>query len=145
MNTLTKIACRTVGAAGIGIALYDAVKLGGHYSKVRGNIAEANHLTKVHSSGRTTDNISYVDNFIREKTVDMRNKNGIHKILGCIGGGFEGAMYGLANHLPAIVCSAFAILGKGIGAKLGSIGVGLCLLYKIVKEGFGIGKPNPMN
>ena len=53
-------------------------------------------------------------------------------------------MYGLANSLPLIACSSLAILGRNIFAKLGAIGIGGIAIYKLIREGFGVGKNNPM-
>ena len=44
MNTFTKILCRTVGTAGMGLAAYDAIKVGGQTSRNRATEAQGTRL-----------------------------------------------------------------------------------------------------
>ena len=61
MNMLPKIICRTIGTAGMGLALYDAIKVGGQTSRNRGEEAQGKYLekafgiriTKFESDGRS--------------------------------------------------------------------------------------------
>ncbi len=144
MNVFTKIACRTIGAAGMGLACYDAVKISKQFSQIGSDHAQERYLENVYYSSRTLDNVSYTTNALREKTFNLRSRSPIPGTYGKIKGGFQGFMYGLANKLPIIICSAFAILGKNFLAKAGAIGVGAIALFKILREGFGLGKNNPM-
>ena len=54
-------------------------------------------------------------------------------------------MYSLAINMPLVITSAFAIASKGFMSKIGAIGVGLGAVYKVAREGFGLGKEHPMS
>ena len=88
--------------------------------------------------------MSYVENDIAKTSFDVRSKDPLFSVYGNVKGAIGGFLYGLGVHLPAIACSAFAILGKGWSAKIGAIGLGLSACIRIAQEGFGIGKENPM-
>lgn len=145
MRTITKIACRTVGIAGMGLALYDATRVASQFSKNGAQNQEAKYLEKAYFNSRNTDNVSFVSNNIRQKTYDLRSRNPLPSIWGRIKGGTEGAIYSLGTNLFTIACSSFALLSKGTMAKIGAIGVALGLCYDIARNGFGLGKHNPMN
>lgn len=145
MNTLTKIACRTIGTAGMGLALFDASKVSNHYAHVGKEHAQEKYLEKAYYSGRTIDKVSYSSNMIREKTFDLRTKNPLPAFFGSIGGRVEGFLYGIGNTLPLVACSSLALLGKNVAAKAGAIGIAACLCLKVLRDGFGLGKQNPMS
>lgn len=145
MNGLAKIACRTVGAVGLAATCYDAAKISKYFAEVGGEHAQEHYLEKAYFSSRTLDKVSYNTNVLREKTFEMRSRNPLPALWGKIKGGFKGLMYGLGNELPMVICSALALLGKNIVAKAGVIGIGAIVAGKILCEGFGIGKSNPMH
>ena len=145
MRTISKIACRTTGIAGMGIALYNATQVSKLFSKNEAQLQQAKYLDSVYFSSRTIDSVNYVDNSLREKTFDLRARNPIPALWGKTKGCFLGFMYGLGNSLPFIVSGAMAILCKGIGAKIGAAGVVATLAYSVLKNGFGIGKEHPMH
>ena len=144
MNIAGKIACRTVGTVGMGVALFDACRLGKHYSKAIEEDTQAAHLEKVFYSSRTLDTVSYTKNGIREKSFDLRTKNPIFSIYGKVKGAVGGFLYGIGNFLPAIILSSLALICKNWGAKLGALGVIAGICYNFAHEGFGLGKQNPM-
>lgn len=144
MNTVAKIACRTIGTAGMGIALYDACRLSKHFAGTGAGAAQTNYMERAYFDARTIDEVSYTSNAIRQKTFDVRTKNPLPGIFGGIKGGVKGFLYGLGNSLPVVAFSALALLGKGWAAKLGAVGIGLGIVYKIFREGYGLGKNNPM-
>ena len=74
----------------------------------------------------------------------MAEDHALPSFLGKIKGGFQGFMYGMSNYLPVIACSALAILGKNIVAKAGVVGLGCIAVYKVLRNGLGVGKNNPM-
>lgn len=145
MNLAGKIACRTVGALGMSAGLYDAVRVAGHHAKISGEEAQAKYYENIYYSSRTTNQMSYIANDIRGKTADIRSKLLLPTIIGNIKGAFEGFFYGLGNWLPAIACSALALVSKGKAAKIGAAGLALCAVYSILHNGFGFNKQNPMN
>jgi len=144
MKMAGKIVCKTLGTAGIAVACYDAAKISKQYSVIGSDRAQENYLQNVYYNSRTLDNVSYTSNALREKTFELRSKNPIPSIYGKANGRFQGFMYGLANSLPLIICSSFAILGKNLLAKLGALGIGGIAIYKLARDGFGVGKNNPM-
>lgn len=145
MRTLSKIACRTTGTIGMGVALYEAYRVGKQFAKNGAQNSQAKYLEKAYYNSRTIDKVSYTSNSIRQKTFDLRTKNPLPAIWGKIKGGFEGATYGLGENLFTVACSSCAILSKGFLAKIGAIGLGLKLCYEIARSGFGLGKEHPMN
>ena len=145
MNLAATIACKTIGTAGICAAVYDSAKVAKHFSEIGSEHAQEHYLEKAYFNSRTTDTVSYSSNAVREKTFELRSKNPLPGFFGKIKGGFEGFMYGLGNYLPVITCSALALVCKNFFAKAGAIGVGAAFLYKVIREGFGAGKQNPMH
>ena len=145
MNLATKIACRAIGTAGICAAVYDSAKVAKHFSETGAEHAQEHYLEKAYYNSRTTDKVSYSSNAIRGKTFELRSKNPIPGMYGKIKGGFQGFMYGLGNYLPLIAFSTMALACKNFFAKVGAIGIGAAFLYKIVRDGYGLGKNNPMH
>ena len=145
MRMITKIACRTIGTAGMGIALYNATRVGSQFSRNEAQRTQAKYLEKAYFNSRTIDDVSYTNNNIRKKTFDLRTRNPLPALWGKIKGWTQGALYSLGNSLPLVACSALALVSKGVLAELGAIGVGAGLCYNIARNGFGLGKQNPMN
>ncbi len=145
MRTITKIACRTVGALGMGLATYDAFQVGKQFSRNRAQLEEGKHLEKAYFNSRTINNISYVSNNIRKSAYSWQEKNPLPSLFGRVKGAFEGSMQSLGSNLFTVACSAFALLSKGLLAKIGAIGVLLGIGYDIASNGFGLGKQNPMD
>ena len=145
MKIIPRIICRTVGVAGMGVALADSFKIAKHYSGIGREHAQEEYLQNAYFKTRTTDQVSYSSKAIGEKAFDLRTKNPLPGIGGSAGGYFKGLTYGLGNYLPVIVCSTFALVSKKWPAKLGAVGTAACLLYNVVRQGFGVGKQNPMN
>lgn len=145
MNLAGKIVCRSAGALGMGLALYDATKVGSFYAKNGAHFEQSKYLERRYFDSRTTDHVSYRDSMIGEKTFDLMSKNPLPSVWGRIKGGVEGFLYGLGNSLPMVICSALALLGKNFVAKLGVAGLALGVCFKIAREGFGVGKKHPMD
>ena len=145
MNTLMKIACKTTGTVGMGVALYEAVQVGKQFSKNEAQVIQGKHLQNAYFNSRTIDNVSYTSNGIRKKTFELRTKNPLPAIWGKIKGATKGTTYGLGENLFTVACSALAILSKGSLAKIGAAGVVLKFCYDIARNGFGLGKEHPMN
>ena len=145
MRLIGKIACKTIGAAGMIVAGYDAGKISKQYAEIGSEHAQEHYMEKVYYNSRTLDKVSYADNALREKTFELRSKSPFPGIFGKAKGGFQGFTYGLANSLPLVICSSLAILGKNFLAKAGAIGIGAIAIYKVLREGFGLGKNNPMH
>ena len=145
MRTITKIACRAVGTLGMGVALFDAGRTAKHFSKVQGELSKANQLEKAYFSTRTLDNYSDFSNKIQKDAFELRSKLPLPTVVGKIKGGVKGFLSSLGNHLPSIAFSSMALLCKGIGAKIGVVGLLLSLVYEVARNGFGLNKHNPMD
>ena len=125
MNMITKIACRTIGTAGMGLALYDAYRVGQQYSRAGAENQQAKYLEKAYFDSRSIDNTSFVSNNLRKKTFELRSNNPIPAIWGRIKGACKGASEALGANLITVGCSALALISKGFMAKVGAVGVGL--------------------
>ncbi|MBQ4114148.1 hypothetical protein IJD34_01955 [bacterium] len=145
MKLLPKIICRTVGTAGMGLALFDAMKVGGQTSRNTSQATQGKYLEKLYFNNRTIENTSFVSNGMRHGTFNVLSSSPIASLWGRIKGWFQGTLCSLGNNLPIVACSAFALLSKGTMAKVGAIGTGLVLCYDILRNGLGFGKHNPMD
>ena len=145
MNTLMKIACRTTGTVGMGVALYEAVRVGKQFSRNESQLIQGRYLENAYYNGRTLDKVSYTSNGIRSKTFDLRTRNPLPALWGKVKGALKGTAYGLGENLFTVACSALAILSKGALAKVGAVGIALKFCYDILRNGFGLGKEHPMN
>ena len=145
MRTITKIACRVVGAVGMGMSLYDATRVGGLFSKNESQVQQQKHLEKTYFNSRTLDSTSYTKNAIRKKVYDLETRNPLPTLWGKIKGGLKGFAYGLGENLPLILFSSLALIGKNTMAKIGAIGAVVDFCYTTLREGFGFGKRHPMN
>ena len=57
MRTMTKIACRTIGTLGMGIALYDATRVAKHHARATGENCKAAQMERAYFDSRTIDNM----------------------------------------------------------------------------------------
>ena len=145
MSLAAKIVCKSAGTIGMGVALYEASRVSSYFAKTESEDIQSKYLENAMYNARTIDKISYTSNNIREKTFDLRTRNPFPAIYGSVKGALGGFFYGLGTSLPVIACSAIALLGKNRLAKLGTAGLGIGFIYKILRDGYGIGKKNPMN
>lgn len=145
MNILTKALCKTTGAIGMGVALYDSAKIGNQYSKSEAQWQQQKYLERAYYDSRTIDSRSYASNSLRKGTFDLQTKSPIPQFYGKIKGFIKGTLTTLGNYLPTVICSALAIAAKGNIAKAGAIGVILTFCYDILRNGLGLGKQTPMD
>ena len=82
MRTITKIACRTIGTAGMGLALYDAYRVGSQFSRNGAQNQQAKYLEGAYFNSRGIDNVSYNSNNIRQKTFELRSQNPLPSLWG---------------------------------------------------------------
>lgn len=140
-----KIICRTVGVAGMGVALYDAVQSSKAVSRHQGLVTQGNFLENRYFASRTTDNVSSTQTAISKKTFDVLTDSPIPGIWGKVKGACKGFVSSLGTNLTLICSAAMAILSKGFLAKLGTAGVVGTAIYQILRQGFGMGKKNPFS
>ena len=137
--------CKTIGVAGMAAVMVDVVSGTKAAARHRAHVASSKYLEDAYFNSRTIDNISANSNRLRALSFDFQTWNPLPTIAGKIKGGVNGALYSLGVQLPAIVCSALALTTKGFLSKLGAAGVVLGVSYNIARNGFGLGKTNPMN
>ena len=145
MANVGVILSKTAGVAAMGLALYDGVQVAKAMGKHQGIASTQKWLENGYYRSRTIDDLSATQNATSSMAFDIETKatvipSTIGKIKGSIGGFF----YGLGVNLPLIATGSLALLGKGFWSKCGGIGTLAILLYSIARQGFGLGKPNPM-
>jgi hypothetical protein len=145
MNIVTNIACKTIGTVGIGVALYNASRVGGQFSRNLSHLEEQKYLEKAYFNTRTLDSINYTNGSIQNKAFNLKTRNPIPSFWGKIKGGIRGFIYGLGDNLPLILFGSLAIACKNTFAKIGAVGIGITALYNVLKECFSFGKNNPVN
>ena len=144
MGIVSNIVCKTAGIAGMSYAVYDACKVAKSVSKKSEHKAAADHFEKIYADTKTIDFSSPADNAIQSKIKDLREKNPIIPLKTKIEGYFKGMLMSLGNNIVPIICSSLAICTKGFTSKLGAFGLAAFGVYKLAREGFGVGKQNPM-
>lgn len=145
MNVVSKIVCKTAGIAGVSAALYDAYSLGKANSHRVSQQMTADHFERVHAATRTLGTESEVNNFIQGKVRDFRTENPLISVFGNIKGFVGGVLESLGNNIIPVTFASIALAGKGTVSKIGAIGVALCALYSVAREGFGLGKHTPVD
>ncbi|MCQ2754815.1 MAG: hypothetical protein MJ231_07185 [bacterium] len=140
-----KILCRTVGVAGMGLALYDAVQSSKAVSRHQGLVTQGNFLEDRYFASRTTDDVSSNQTAISKKTFDVMTKSPIPGTVGKVKGACKGFVMSLGTNLAMICSAALALVSKGFLAKLGTVGVIGTAVYQILRQGFGVGKKNPFS
>ena len=145
MKHITKIACKTAGIAGMGVVLYDAIRLGNRFSKAEAERTQSKYLEKAYFNSRNLSCDSYISNDIQKGVYKYKEKNPIPVIWGKFKGAIKGALNGFGNNIFLIATSALALISKGKLAIAGVAGIGLNFIYEILHNGFGVGKNNPMH
>ena len=140
MGMMAKIVCKTVGIAGLSAAAYDACTVGKHHSAVGAKQASGNLYADVYQDSRTLSSESHIANGIQSKVADLRLNNPIIPIAGKIKGFIRGAFNSMGDNIILVSSAALALGAKGFFSKLGAWGVAGFGLFKILKDGFGIGK-----
>lgn len=145
MSMVSNIICKTVGVAGMSAVIYDAYSLAKKNSARVSQTTNADHFEKVVSSTRTLSTESEVGGAVQKKIADLRMNNPIFSTLGSVKGFALGFLNTLGDNLIPTACAALAITTKGTLSKIGAVGVGICGLFTIAREGFGFGKNTPMD
>ena len=143
MVKMQNFICKTVGVAGMSIALYDAYSLACKKSDRVTQVDNANHYADAYFSTRTLNSESEFNGAIQNKIRNMRMKNPIVPIIGKVKGFMTGALDSLSNNFIPIAFSTLALTTKGTLSKIGAWGVGIYGAITILREGFGFGKPRP--
>ena len=145
MNTLGKIACRTIGLASMSAVIYDAYSIGKHHSKVGAQEASADVFERAIAAKRTNSNESYITGAMQNAVSDLRMNNPLPSVFGRIKGFIKGSMVSLGDNIIPVTLASMALLGKNKCAKAGAWGTAGYAAFLILKEGFGVGKHTPVD
>ena len=145
MNTIGKIACKTIGLASMSAIIYDAYSIGKHHSKVGAQEASADIFEKAIAAKRTNTNESYLTNAMQNKVSDLRMNNPLFPLFGKIKGFIKGSLISLGNNIIPVSLASMALLGKNTCAKIGAWGTAAYAAFLILREGFGVGKHTPID
>lgn len=142
--TLQKVVCKTVGIAGMSAVLYDAYSVAKCNSSRKTDVENADYFEKIYADTRSTNTESPMQAAMQKKVADLRMKNAIVPMISKIKGFISGGLNSLADNIIPVCLASLALAGKGMFAKIGAWGTGLYGAYIVLKEGFGLGKHNPM-
>lgn len=145
MGWMAKIACKTIGAAGVSAVLYDAYMCGRAVCMNTGQSQSADSFESVISANRTTSEVSPVTSAMQKELSHLRMDNPIIPAYGRTKGFIKGCFISLGNNLVPTIFSMMALAGKRGWSKIGAWGLAGFGLYKVIKEGFGIGKNTPVD
>ncbi len=145
MKLVPKIICKTIGVAGVSAVLYDAYMCGRAVCMNTGQSQSADSFESVISAKRTTSEVSPVTSAMQGHLAQLRMDNPIIPTIGKIKGFFKGTFISLSNNLVPIIFSVMALAGKNAWSKIGAWGLAGFGLYKVIKEGFGVGKHTPVD
>ena len=145
MVNMANIICKTAGVAGMSAVVYDAIAHGQHHSAVASEELSSDVFEKAVAAELTNSNASHVTGAMQKKITDLRMNNPVVPLVGKIKGYTSGILSSLADNIIPITCSAVALAAKGKLQKAGAWGLGIFALYKVAKEGFGLGKKTPID
>ncbi len=145
MNFIGKVVCRTVGIAAMSAVAYDSYMEGQHHAASGAEEASADTFESIIAAQRTADSQSHITNAMQQKVADLRMSNPIITAFGKTKGFIKGALNSLADNFMPVAFASCALTGKGRWAKFGAWGIVGYSIYKIAKEGFGIGKKSPID
>ena len=145
MKLIPKIICKTIGVAGVSSILYDAYNVGRAVCINTGQSVSADTFESIVSAERTTSEVSPVTSTMQKELSKLRMDNPIVPAYGRVKGFIKGSFISLGNNLVPTIFSVMALAGKNAWSKIGAWGLAGFGLYKVVKEGFGIGKNTPID
>ena len=145
MGIVSNIVCKTVGIAGMGAIVYDAYAHAKHHSAVESEALSADVFEKAVAAELSNTDASHITNEMQKKITHLRANNPLIPIVGKTKGFISGALSSLANNIIPVTFSAIALAAKGKLQKAGAWGLGIFGLYKVAKEGFGLGKKSPID
>ena len=145
MVNIANIACKTVGLAGMSAVLYDAYGTARHHSAAGAAKASADVYESAVAAERSNAGASYVTGAMQRKVADLRMSNPIIPIYGRIKGFFKAFFNSIGDNIVLAGFASMALAGKGFWGKLGAFGSAGFVGFKILKEGFGVGKKSPVD
>lgn len=143
MGIVSNIACKTVGIAGMSAAIYDAYAAGKHHSHSGASEMTADYFEKIHAAERTSSTDSHITSAAQKKIADLRMNNPLIPVAGSIKGFIKGALGSLGDNIIPVSLASLAIGTKGFWSKFGAWGIAIWTGFKVLQEGFGVGKKTP--
>ena len=145
MVSVANIVCKTVGVAGMSIAVYDAYAMAQHHSMAGSLETSADVYEKAIAAERSNTNASHVTGAMQSKIANLRMNNPIVPIFGKVKGFVSGFISSLGDNIIPITLSTLALATKGFVQKCGVWGLGIYGVYQVAKEGFGLGKSSAVD
>ncbi len=145
MVRMANIICKTIGIAGMSAVAYDAYAHAQHHSAVESEAMSSDVFEKAVAAEMSNTDASHVTNELQKKISHLRANNPLIPVVGKTKGFISGALGSLANNIVPVTLSAIALAAKGKLQKAGAWGLGIFGLYKVAKEGFGLGKKSPID
>ncbi len=140
MAKMAGIVYTTAGIAGMSAVVYDAFSKAKRYSTVGSEEAQTDVFESSFAAKRTSTDESKVISAMQNKISDLRMKNPLVPLFGKTTGFISGFFSGLGDNIIPVTLSAIAMATKGTVQKTGAWGLGIYAVYKVLKEGFGVGK-----
>ena len=137
---MANLICKTVGIAGMSAVIYDAHAHAKHHAKVCEEEMSADVFQRAVDAKKTTETQSHLTGTMQKEVMNIRMKNPIIPVLGKTKGYIEGFLLGLGDGFIPVICSSLALAAKGFWQKAGAWGLAAFALFKVVHEGFGVGK-----
>ena len=141
-SNIAGLAARTTGLAAIGMTCYDA--------HVMGKL-EADTYSQSNESARLTaaaDNLNYMESpsvvlgKVKKKIFNFQVDNSFLMPFEAVYGYMRGFASSCVDKAIPLTMGLFALIGGKITSKLSAFGLMLYAGYKVLHEGFGIGKVN---
>jgi hypothetical protein len=145
MINAANIICKTAGIAGMSAVVYDACANAKHHAHVGREEAAADLYERAFAAERTTTNQSHVTSGMQKRVSNMRMRNPILPFFGGIKGWTEGFVHTLGDNFVPVVFASLALAAKGAWQKAGAWGLAGVAVFKILREGFGVGKHTPID
>ena len=145
MVSFANIACKTIGLVGLGQISYDAYCVTKAKARNAGVDGHSQHIEKVFYDTRSINETSMFSREISRRSLDLRSRNPLPTFFAKVKGGITGFLYSLGTNLFTVEFSTLALFGKNRWGKVGAIGTAISLAAKILRNGFAVGKKNPMN
>jgi len=145
-SNIGTLAARATGLAAVGMVGYDAHVIGKLTSDTYSQSREANRLSYAANNDAYLDSPSAVMGKVKKKIFNFQLENNIFMPIEAAIGYFKG--FGgmcLENGLP-LGLGVLATLAKGkIIPRLSALGLLMIGGYKVLHDGFGVGRPERLN
>lgn len=135
-----------IGAGAVALTAYNAHVLGKLNADTYSRSREADRMADAAWNMSLQDEPNVIETKMKNKIFGFRLDNNLFMPINSAIGYVSGAVGSLVNNVVPLSLGLGAMLAKNKYVKIGSlIGLGLYSGYKILHEGFGIGRPNRLN